>query len=93
MGLSIAELNRHYKAERSSNNKEASNYEVYARLFSTGFFAPRKDKCHLCESYINAKNEEKKSLEINYTIHQEERILSRNEKTKDTNRQRKKDTI
>ncbi|CAG9814696.1 unnamed protein product [Phaedon cochleariae] len=58
-GLSIAEMHRHYKAERKSDNKQAANYDTYARIFNTefniGFFVPRKDQCDLCESYKKCK--------------------------------------
>ncbi|XP_030753125.1 uncharacterized protein LOC115880137 [Sitophilus oryzae] len=86
-GLSIAELRRHYTAGRRLNNREAANYDTYTHLFNTefniGFFAPRKDQRDICEAYKNASNKEKEDLETNYEIHQEEKMLSRNEKAKD----------
>lgn len=86
-GLSIAELHRHYTAERRSNNNTAANYDAYSHVFNTefniGFFAPRKDQCDVCEAYNNASIKEKEDLKIDYETHQEEKELSRKEKAKD----------
>ncbi|CAH0720946.1 unnamed protein product, partial [Brenthis ino] len=85
-GGPIAELHRNYKTQRSSLQKEAVTYDVYAKIFKTDFnisFFSKKDQCDLCESYKNAVGEGKDKLLLEYELHQREKQLSRNEKSKD----------
>lgn len=86
-GLTIAEMHRNYKAQRSTIHEEAVTYDVYANIFKTdfniSFFAPKKDQCDLCESFKNAVGEDKDKLLPEYDLHQREKQLSRNEKSKD----------
>ncbi|CAG5005425.1 unnamed protein product [Parnassius apollo] len=50
-GLTIVEMHRNYKTQRSSLQKEAATYDVYAKFFNTEFnltfFIPKKDQCDL----------------------------------------------
>lgn len=92
-GLTIAEMHRHYSAERSAANKSVANYDTYARIFNTefniGFFMPKKDQCDHCEAYKNAAGEEKTKLEETFREHQEEKELSRTEKAADKEKAKK----
>lgn len=94
-GLSIAELHRHYSSERSSAQKIAASYDMYARVFNTeyniGFVVPRKDQCDLCESYNNSLDNVKQALGNKYEEHLQENELSREEKDKDKERAKNKE--
>ncbi|CAK1600151.1 unnamed protein product [Parnassius mnemosyne] len=80
-------MHRNYKTQRSSIQKEAATYDVYAKIFNTefnvSFFIPKKDQCDLCESFKNAVGEDKDKLLPEYNLHQKEKQLSRSEKSKD----------
>lgn len=92
-GLTIAEMHRHYSAERSAMKMPPANYDTYARIFNTefniGFFLPKKDQCDQCETYKNSPNDEKEKLEDAYLLHQEEKELSRLEKETDKERNKR----
>lgn len=86
-GLTISEMHRHYSSQRTITNLQAANYDTYSRIFNTefniGFFLPKKDQCDICEGYKNATGEEKTMLGEKYQRHQEEKTLSREEKSID----------
>lgn len=86
-GLTIAEMHRNYKNQRMLASKPSATYDAYFRIFNTqfniGFHVPKKDQCDQCVSYNNLTEDEKLAQDENYKKHQQEKQLSREEKTED----------
>lgn len=89
-GKSIGDVYKDYKEHRISENLVPASrimfYRIFKEEFNISFFKPKKDLCDLCESFLNADDNEKKVLNKAYTIHQEEKELCRKEKNLDKNR-------
>ncbi|XP_072394907.1 uncharacterized protein [Diabrotica undecimpunctata] len=83
----IAELYRDFtetqKALSKDTGKYCTYYDIFTREFNIGFHQPKKDQCDQCLQYANSNNEQKKSLQVLYDLHHEEKILCRNEKKED----------
>lgn len=87
--LTIAEMYRLYTENQVRNKLPAVKLNVYREIFNTefnlSFFVPKKDQCALCQSYTNSSEEEREKVQARYDDHNRNKLLSREEKSKDAN--------
>lgn len=93
----IKDLFIDFELQQQQANKDVGTYMTYYKIFTTefniGFFAPKKDQCDLCTSYINSNAEQKIVLEESYKRHIEEKNYSRVEKLNDRKKVNKNNRV